>query len=202
MTPLYLASGSPRRRELLTQIGIPFTVVSASIDETPQPHEQAGAYVERLARGKAAAGLALLAASGTPEPLAVLGADTAVVLDGKILGKPVDREDALAMLAALSGREHEVLTAVAVTDGQRSESLCIISRVSFNDISEERARAYWASGEPQDKAGAYAIQGLGAVFVQGLQGSYSGVVGLPVAETAELLARFGIACWQGVPSAE
>lgn len=202
MTPLYLASGSPRRRELLTQIGIPFTVVSASIDETPLPNEQAGAYVERLARSKAAAGLALLAASGTPEPLAVLGADTAVVLDGRILGKPVDREDALAMLAALSGREHEVLTAVAVTDGQRSESLCIISRVSFNPISEARAQAYWASGEPRDKAGGYAIQGLGAVFVQGLQGSYSGVVGLPVAETAELLAGFGIACWQGLPAHE
>jgi len=202
MTPLYLASGSPRRRELLTQIGIPFTVVSASIDETPLPAEQAGAYVERLARGKAAAGLALLTASGTREPLAVLGADTAVVLDGRILGKPVDRDDALAMLAALSGREHEVLTAVAVTDGQHTESLCITSRVSFNPISASRAQAYWASGEPQDKAGAYAIQGLGAVFVQGLQGSYSGVVGLPVAETAELLARFGIACWQGVPGAE
>ncbi|MDU9389746.1 Maf family protein [Pseudomonas sp. zfem002] len=199
MTPLYLASGSPRRRELLTQIGIPFTVVSASIDETPLPGEQAGAYVERLARGKAAAGLALLTASGTREPLAVLGADTAVVLDGRILGKPLDRDDALAMLAALSGREHEVLTAVAVTDGQRTESLCITSRVSFNAISESRAQAYWASGEPCDKAGAYAIQGLGAVFVQGLQGSYSGVVGLPVAETAELLARFGIPCWQGVP---
>ncbi len=202
MTPLYLASGSPRRRELLTQIGIPFTVVSASIDETPLPNEQAGAYVERLARGKAAAGLALLAASGAAEPLAVLGADTAVVLDGRILGKPVDRDDALAMLAALSGREHEVLTAVAITDGQRTESLFIISRVSFNTISEQRAKAYWASGEPCDKAGAYAIQGLGAVFVQGLQGSYSGVVGLPVAETAELLAGFGIACWQGLPAAE
>ncbi len=198
MTPLYLASGSPRRRELLTQIGIPFTVVSASIDETPLPGEAAGAYVERLARGKAAAGLALLTASGTREPLAVLGADTAVVLDGRILGKPLDRDDALAMLAALSGREHEVLTAVAVTDGQRTESLCITSRVAFNPISESRAQAYWASGEPQDKAGAYAIQGLGAVFVQGLQGSYSGVVGLPVAETAELLARFGIPCWQGI----
>lgn len=202
MTPLYLASGSPRRRELLTQIGIPFTVVSASIDETPLPGEPAGAYVERLARGKAAAGLALLTASGASEPLAVLGADTAVVLDGRILGKPADRDDALAMLAALSDREHEVLTAVAVTDGQRTESLCITSRVSFNPISEARARAYWASGEPCDKAGAYAIQGLGAVFVQGLQGSYSGVVGLPVAETAELLARFGIACWQNVPNAE
>lgn len=202
MTPLYLASGSPRRRELLTQIGVPFTVVSASIDETALVGEPAGAYVERLARGKAAAGLALLAASGASEPLAVLGADTAVVLDGRILGKPVDRDDALAMLAALSGREHEVLTAVAVTDGQRTESLCISSRVAFNPISENHARTYWASGEPQDKAGAYAIQGLGAVFVQGLRGSYSAVVGLPLAETAELLARFGIPCWQGVPDAE
>lgn len=201
MTPLYLASGSPRRRELLTQIGIPFTVVSAPIDETPEHHEQAGAYVERLARSKAAAGLARLAATGVSGPLAVLGADTAVVLDGNILGKPNNREEALAMLAALSGREHEVLTAVAVTDGHRTESLCIISRVAFNLISEARAQAYWASGEPQDKAGAYAIQGMGAVFVQGLQGSYSGVVGLPVAETAELLARFGIPCWQGVPGA-
>ena len=177
-------------------------MVSASIDETPLAGEQPGAYVERLARGKAAAGLALLAASGASEPLAVLGADTAVVLDGRILGKPLDRDDALAMLAALSGREHDVLTAVAVTDGQRAESLCISSRVSFNPISEDQARAYWASGEPRDKAGAYAIQGLGAVFVQGLQGSYSAVVGLPLAETAELLARFGIPCWQGVPDAE
>ncbi|MCU1721651.1 MULTISPECIES: Maf family protein [unclassified Pseudomonas] len=202
MTPLYLASGSPRRRELLTQIGIPFTVVSASIDETPLPDESASAYVERLALGKAAAGLALLTASGTREPLAVLGADTAVVLDGRILGKPVDREDALAILASLSGREHQVLTAVAVSDGQRSESLCVTSRVTFGPISAEQAHAYWSSGEPRDKAGAYAIQGLGAVFVQNLQGSYSGVVGLPVAETAELLARFGIPCWQGLPTAE
>ena len=200
MTPLYLASGSPRRRELLTQIGIPFTVVSASIDETPLSNELAGAYVERLARGKAAAGLALLAATGTCAPLTVLGADTAVVLDGKILGKPLDREDALAMLAALSGREHQVLTAVAVTDGQRSESVCVTSQVSFNPISPAQAQAYWSSGEPQDKAGAYAIQGLGAVFVRSLHGSYSGVVGLPIAETVALLADFGIPCWQDLPA--
>lgn len=193
MTPLYLASGSPRRRELLTQIGIPFTTVSASIDETPLAGEHPEAYVLRLALGKAEAGLATLDA-GTPG--VVLGADTAVVLDGRILGKPLDRADALAMLAALSGREHEVLTAVAVVDGQRNESFCISSQVTFRVITPQEAEAYWSSGEPQDKAGSYAIQGLGAVFVKGLQGSYSAVVGLPVSETAELLARFGVPCWQ------
>ena len=196
MTPLYLASGSPRRRELLTQIGVPFTVISASIDETPLADESACAYVERLARGKALAGLAMLAATEARAPLAVLGADTAVVLDGQILGKPQDRAEALAMLAALSGREHEVLTAVAITDGSRCESLSVSSRVVFRSISPAEAQAYWESGEPQDKAGSYAIQGLGAVFVQGLSGSYSAVVGLPLCETAELLARFGIPCWQ------
>ena len=191
MTPLYLASGSPRRRELLTQIGVPFSVVSAPIDETPLPDESAPAYVERLARAKAAAGLACLEG-----PAVVLGADTAVVLDGRILGKPENREDALAMLADLSGREHQVLTAVALSDGQRVHSLCVTSKVRFRAISAEEAQRYWASGEPADKAGGYAIQGLGAVFVTGLSGSYSAVVGLPLSETAELLGQFGIACWQ------
>ena len=191
MTPLYLASGSPRRRELLTQIGVPFSVVSAPIHETPLPDESAPAYVERLARAKAAAGLACLEG-----PAVVLGADTAVVLDGRILGKPENREDALAMLADLSGREHQVLTAVALSDGQRVHSLCVTSKVRFRAISAEEAQRYWASGEPADKAGGYAIQGLGAVFVTGLSGSYSAVVGLPLSETAELLGQFGIACWQ------
>ena len=191
MNPLYLASGSPRRRELLAQIGVPFSVVSAPIDETPLPNESAPAYVERLARAKAAAGLACLEG-----PAVVLGADTAVVLDGRILGKPENREDALAMLADLSGREHQVLTAVALSDGQRVHSLCVTSKVRFRAISAEEAQRYWASGEPADKAGGYAIQGLGAVFVTGLSGSYSAVVGLPLSETAELLGQFGIACWQ------
>ncbi|QOE06875.1 Maf-like protein [Pseudomonas asiatica] len=191
MNPLYLASGSPRRRELLAQIGVPFSVVSAPIDETPLPNESAPAYVERLARAKAAAGLACLEG-----PAVVLGADTAVVLDGRILGKPENREDALAMLAGLSGREHQVLTAVALSDGQRVHSLCVTSKVRFRAISAEEAQRYWASGEPADKAGGYAIQGLGAVFVTGLSGSYSAVVGLPLSETAELLGQFGIACWQ------
>lgn len=191
MKPLYLASGSPRRRELLTQIGVPFTVTSAPIDETPLLAESAVAYVERLAKAKAEAGLAQLDA-----PAVVLGADTAVVLDGRILGKPENREDALAMLADLADREHQVLTAVALSDGQCSLSVCVTSNLRFRAITAEEAARYWASGEPADKAGGYAIQGLGAVFVTGLQGSYSAVVGLPLSETAELLAQFGIACWQ------
>ena len=195
MNTLYLASGSPRRRELLTQIGVPFTVVSAAIDETPFANESAVAYVERLACGKAMAGFAAL---GQASAACVLGADTAVIVDGLILGKPVDQADALAMLMALAGREHEVLTAIALTDGQRCETLCVSSLVRFRAISVEEASAYWRSGEPQDKAGGYAIQGLGSIFVTGLNGSYSAVVGLPVCETAQLLAQFGIPCWQNL----
>ena len=194
MTPLYLASGSPRRRELLTQIGVPFIVINAPVDESPLPSESAPAYVERLARAKAAAGLARV-----DGPAVVLGADTAVVLDGRILGKPENREDALAMLADLSGREHQVLTAVALDDGQRVHSFCVTSTVRFRAISTDEAQRYWASGEPADKAGGYAVQGLGAVFVTGLSGSYSAVVGLPLSETAELLEQFAIPCWQGLP---
>lgn len=195
MNSLYLASGSPRRRELLNQIGVPFTVVSAAIDETPLTHEPAVTYVERLARGKATAGFVAL---GQPSGACVLGADTAVIIDGQILGKPVDQADALAMLMALSGREHEVLTAIALTDGQRCETRYVSSLVRFRQVSVEEATIYWHSGEPQDKAGGYAIQGLGSVFVAGLNGSYSAVVGLPVCETAQLLAQFGIPCWQNL----
>ncbi|MCE4053796.1 Maf family protein [Pseudomonas sp. Au-Pse12] len=198
MNPLYLASGSPRRRELLTQIGVPFTAISADIDETPLADESPAAYVERLARGKAAAGRGLITSSESQAPACVLGADTAVVLDGRILGKPLDQADALAMLMALSGREHEVLTAIAVLDGERCESRVVRSLVRFRPISPEEAALYWASGEPCDKAGGYAIQGLAAVFVAGLNGSYSAVVGLPVCETAELLGHFGIPCWQNL----
>jgi septum formation protein len=194
MPSLFLASGSPRRRELLTQIGVPFTVLNAQTDETPHSDEQPLAYVERLARDKAAAGLALLADTQG----CVMGADTAVVLDGRILGKPVDEADALGMLAALSGREHEVLTAVALLNQQRCESRVVTSRVRFRTITAQEAHAYWASGEPADKAGSYAIQGLAAVFVASLHGSYSAVVGLPLCESAELLGHFGIPCWQGL----
>ncbi|SFW77896.1 MULTISPECIES: Maf family protein [Pseudomonas] len=193
MKPLYLASGSPRRRELLTQIGVPFTAIGADIDETPLDHEPPSAYVERLARGKAEAGRRAL---DTGVDGCVLGADTAVVLEGRILGKPVDQADALSMLLSLSGRNHEVLTAIAVLDGSRCESRVVRSQVRFRPITEQEAMAYWASGEPRDKAGSYGIQGLGAVFVAGLEGSYSAVVGLPLCETAELLGHFGIPCWQ------
>lgn len=153
MTQLYLASGSPRRRELLTQIGVPFTVVSAPIDETPLPGEAPAAYVERLAQAKAVAGFAHTDGRGV-----VLGADTTVVLDGQILGKPENREQALAMLGDLSKREHQVLTAVALTDGRRSVSCCVSTRVRFRTISFEQALRYWDSGEPVDKAGGYAIR--------------------------------------------
>lgn len=189
---LYLASGSSRRRELLTQIGVPFVPLSVAIDETPAPDETPAAYVERLARGKAAAGLASLA----DRQAVVLGADTTVVLDGRILGKPGERAEALAMLQALGGREHEVLTAVALAAVGRSAVRVVRSRVAFRPLTSAEAEAYWATGEPLDKAGGYAIQGFAAVFVSGLEGSYSAVVGLPLCETAQLLAEFGIPCWQ------
>jgi septum formation protein len=194
MNTLYLASGSPRRRELLAQIGVPFQPLSAAIDETPQPNELPSAYVARLALSKAQAGHGCLPVGSAGA--VVLGADTAVVVAGGILGKPQDQAEAAAMLALLSGREHEVLTAVALFDGQRSEVVNVVTQVRFRAISAGEAAAYWASGEPVDKAGGYGIQGLGAVFVEGLQGSYSAVVGLPLCETAALLGRFGIPCWQ------
>lgn len=193
MPTLFLASASPRRAELLGQIGVPFQRVSASIDETPRVAEEPAVYVERLAQEKAQAGLQRLEQAADA---VVLGADTAVVLEGRILGKPQDRADALAMLAALSGREHQVLTAVALCSATRRASVVVASQVCFAPISAAQAEAYWASGEPLDKAGSYAIQGLGAVFVAGMSGSYSAVVGLPLCETASLLAEFGIPCWQ------
>ena len=193
MATLYLASGSPRRRELLTQIGVPFLTQIAPIDENALPGESPLAYVERLARAKGHAGLAALVDA---DDAVVLGADTAVVLDGRILGKPRDRADALATLQALSGRSHQVLTAVALVSRERQASQVVTSQVTFRPLTQAEIEAYWASGEPCDKAGSYGIQGLAAVFVSGLQGSYSAVVGLPLCETAELLGEFGIACWQ------
>ncbi|RRV27373.1 septum formation inhibitor Maf [Pseudomonas sp. o96-267] len=193
MAELFLASASPRRRELLAQIAVPCVTQIASIDETPLPDEPPAAYVERLAREKARAGLLAL---GGRDDAVVLGADTAVVLDGRILGKPADLNESRAMLQALSGRSHQVLTAVALVGGGREAARMVSSDVSFRPISEAEIEAYWASGEPCDKAGSYGIQGLAAVFVNQLQGSYSAVVGLPLCETAELLGEFGIACWQ------
>jgi septum formation protein len=196
MATLYLASGSPRRRELLTQIGVPFIQLSVPIDESPLPEELPRAYVERRARAKALAGLGSL---DSPQEVGVWGADTAVVLDGRILGKPADRDEALATLTALAGREHQVLTAVALASRARLAVRVVSSQVTFRALSRGEIEAYWASGEPQDKAGSYAIQGLAAIFVSQLQGSYSAVVGLPLCETAELLAEFAIPCWQSLP---
>ena len=193
MASLHLASASPRRRELLAQIGVPFVTLIAAVDETALPGEPAERYVERLAREKAQAGLAALS---DPTDAVVLGADTAVVLDGRILGKPADRAECLATLTALSGREHQVLTAVALASAQRIESRVVASRVRFRPLRAGEAEAYWATGEPCDKAGSYGIQGLAAVFVSQLEGSYSAVVGLPLCETAQLLGEFGIPCWQ------
>jgi septum formation protein len=193
MAQLFLASGSPRRSELLMQIGVPFTRLVACVDETPLAGEPPAEYVARLAKAKAQAGLAVLL---QPAGAVVLGADTSVILAGQILGKPRDRADGLAMLAALSGTTHQVLTALALASVERCEVRMVSSRVSFRQLSTDEITAYWDSGEPLDKAGGYAIQGLGAVFVSHLEGSFSAVVGLPVCETAALLADFGIPCWQ------
>jgi septum formation protein len=185
-TPLYLASTSPRRRELLGQLGLDFHVLKVDIDESVRAGEAPAAYVLRLAREKAAAGLAQAGAG------VVVAADTSVVLDGEVLGKPASEAAALAMWMRLSGRGHEVLTGVAVGDRGRLEATVVATRVRFRALREAELRAYWASGEPRDKAGGYAIQGKGAIFVTGIDGSYSNVVGLPLAETAALLETFGL----------
>jgi septum formation protein len=161
--------------------------VAAPVDETRFPAEAPADYVLRLAQAKAAAGRAALRATDA----IVLGADTAVVVDGDVLGKPRDRTDARAMLARLAGRAHEVLSAVAVTDGSTTRTALSRSTVVFRDMSEAEIEAYVATGEGDNKAGAYAIQGRGAIFVARLEGSYSGVVGLPLSETASLLLQFG-----------
>lgn len=183
----HLASASPRRQELLRQLGLHFDVRPADIVEQPLPTEKPADYARRMALEKARAAQARINSS-----LPVLGADTDVVLDGRILGKPRDRDDAVAILAALSDREHEVYSAVAMVQGARAEVMLSVTHVRFGLITPEAAALYWATGEPVDKAGAYGIQGLGAQFVKGIDGSYSGVVGLPLFETTELLLRFGI----------
>jgi septum formation protein len=186
---LCLASVSPRRRELLSQIGVPYVVVAPDINETVQPGETPKQYVTRLAQEKA------LAIRRGGQQLPVLAADTTVVVDGEILVKPRDRDEGVYMLGELSGRAHEVLTAVALADSHGITDRLSSSTVWFRKVSREECLAYWETGEPRDKAGGYAIQGLGAVFVESLSGSYSGVMGLPLFETAELLRAAGIAYW-------
>ncbi len=184
---LVLASRSPRRQALLRQLGLRFAVCPADVPERPAPGEPAADYACRIALDKARAGMRI-----ADTALPVLGADTDVVLDGEILGKPVDRAHGLALLHRLSDRVHEVYSAVALVQQGREAVRLSVSQVRFGVVSAQEAAAYWASGEPADKAGAYAIQGLGAVFVREIHGSYSGIVGLPVFETRELLREFGI----------
>ncbi len=184
---IVLASASPRRAELLEQIGVGFRQRVVQIDETPQPGEAAPDYVRRLALEKARAARAKLGEDHLP----VLGADTEVVVDDRPLGKPADLPDAREMLRRLSGRAHRVLSAVALV-AEREAVRVSESRVWFRALSDAEIEAYWRSGEPRDKAGAYAIQGLGAVFIERLDGSYSGVMGLPLYETVQLLEEFGI----------
>jgi septum formation protein len=185
-TPIILASASPRRKELLNQIGIRYTVYAVDIDETPLMDESPLAYVQRVAADKSAACVVKL----QTEQL-VLAADTTVVLSDVIMGKPKDEADALAMLRQLSGKTHQVYSAISLRGREHTQAVSITD-VTFNVLSEQEILAYWHSGEPLDKAGAYAIQGKGSVFVTAINGSFSGVVGLPLFETAQLLRQQGI----------
>jgi len=186
---LVLASASPRRAALLTQLRVAFVVRPTDVDEARLPLESIDAMVRRLALAKATA-----AAHG--ESLPVLGADTAVTLDGEMLGKPADRTEGMQMLALLSARTHDVLTAVAVVHRARVEVRVSRSRVTFRAIDAAEAGRYWDSGEARDKAGGYGIQGIGGIFAERIEGSYSGIVGLPLAETDALLRAFGVDTWR------
>jgi septum formation protein len=196
---IYLASRSPRRRDLLKQIGVPFELLllredlrrGVDVDETPLPDESAGVYVLRIARLKAEMAVRQIAYRNLPQK-PVLAADTTVVFDGEIIGKPDDAEHAGRMLRTLSGREHQVLTAVAVALREQIETQISVSSVWFRELTDAEVRRYCASGEPLDKAGAYAIQGRAGAFVTRIAGSYSGIMGLPLAETVELLQRFNV----------
>jgi septum formation protein len=183
---IILASASPRRQELLDQIKVAYKVYPVDLDETPLPDEAPLAYVRRLAAEKSAACKAQL---NTDIP--VLAADTAVILGSVIMGKPKNQADALAMLRQLSGKTHQVYSAISLRGRVHGQALSI-TEVTFRRLGEREMQAYWHSGEPLDKAGSYAIQGIGGVFVESIKGSFSGVVGLPLFETAELLANQGI----------
>ncbi|EME8859283.1 MULTISPECIES: Maf family protein [Enterobacter] len=185
MTSIYLASGSPRRQELLTQLGVSFERIVTGIEEKRAEGESAQQYVSRLAREKAQAGVVQ-----TPRDLPVLGADTIVILNGEVLEKPHDADHAARMLRKMSGQTHQVMTAVALADSQNVLDCLVVTDVTFRVLTDDEIAAYIASGEPMDKAGAYGIQGLGGCFVRKINGSYHAVVGLPLVETYELLSNF------------
>ncbi len=195
---IYLASRSPRRRELLKQIGINFEVlimrsfptVRADVDETPSPGESPGDYVTRIATNKAITGWTRALERRLPR-LPVLGADTTVTLDGEIIGKPANAEDAAKILRKLSGREHEVFSAVAVAMNDNVTTKLSCSRVKFAELSDSMIQDYVDTGEPMDKAGGYGVQGKAAIFIAEIDGSYSGIMGLPLYETAQLLKQVG-----------
>lgn len=197
---IYLASRSPRRRELLKQIGVNFELMllredarrGSDVDETPLPDESAEAYVLRMARTKAEIAARVVGQRGLLLQNPVLAADTTVELEGRIIGKPASAEDAVEILGRLSGREHRVITAVALMRRDQLETGVSVSTVCLRELSIPEIRRYVASGEPLDKAGAYAIQGRAGAFVTRMEGSYSGIMGLPLAETAGLLKKFGI----------
>ena len=182
---IYLASGSPRRQELLTQLGVAFEKIVPGIEEQRRSQESAQQYVTRLAREKAQAGVAMV-----NQDLPVLGADTIVILNGEVLEKPRDAAHAAEMLGKLSGETHQVMTAVALADRQNTLDTLVVTDVTFRVLSEHDIAGYVACGEPLDKAGAYGIQGLGGCFVRKINGSYHAVVGLPLVETYELLSNF------------
>ncbi len=185
---LILASQSPRRRELLAQLGYQFDCLTADIDETVHLNEQPSVYVDRLAREKAT-----YIAQQVAEPSTlVLGSDTTVVFNDKILGKPKDINKCIEMLSLLSNHKHQVYTSVAVAQQNKIDSVVVCTDVYFKKLTQQEIERYWQTGEPQDKAGAYGIQGIGGQFVTKIQGSYSSVVGLPLYETAQLLAQFGL----------
>jgi len=196
---IYLASNSPRRRDLLRQIGVRFEVLlfraghrsDDDVDETPLAGEDPETYVQRVATTKAAGGIERVLLRGLPRK-PVLSADTTLAVDGRIVGKPADTQEAIDILRQLSGRAHQVLTSVAVTDGERTEQALSSSRVRFGALSDEAIRHYVATGEPMDKAGAYGIQGRAGMFVEHIDGSYTGIMGLPLFETARLLAKFDV----------
>ena len=192
MESIILASASSRRQELLAQIGVCFTVRSQYIDESIRIGEQANDYVSRMAQEKANSALTELCVTKDSNDTLVLAADTSVVCDATVFGKPLDEADAVDMLRCLSGREHRVLTAVTLSTQDKQRTVLSESRVRFREISIKEAQQYYRSGEPLGKAGAYAIQGYAAVFVEQLVGSYSGVMGLPLFETALLLAEFSV----------